>query len=159
MDIRRTATEQPLSDAVISAAVDNAIREARQHNTTPRATIGNAEPVPQPDSRRVPTWATGIAVASLGIGAGATGLGCAAWLLFKGLSAVTLASLQTFALILLAPFAGAAVLAVGIGAAIARAKRASTTNVYKGAVHVTNKTEVKTTVRGTFARNRNKVQG
>ncbi|KPC93240.1 hypothetical protein ADL27_20780, partial [Streptomyces sp. NRRL F-6602] len=89
------------------------------------------------------------------IGAGATGLGCAAWLLFKGLSSVSLPSLQTFALILLAPFAGAAILAVAVGAAIAKAKRASTTNIYQGAVTVTSKTEVSSTARGMFARNRN----
>jgi hypothetical protein len=37
--------------------------------------------------------------------------------------------------------------------------RASTTNVYKGSVSVTNKTEIRSTAKGLFARNRNQVKG
>ncbi|GHG33054.1 hypothetical protein GCM10018777_56340 [Streptomyces albogriseolus] len=149
-------TVNPLTESVIQAATRDAMRQITHYrDDTPVPAKGDTPPVPQPDSRRVPTWATGIAVASLGIGAGATGLGCAAWLLFKGLSSVSLPSLQTFALILLAPFAGAAILAVAVGAAIAKAKRANTTNIYQGAVTVTSKTEVSSTARGMFARNRN----
>lgn len=37
-----------LSDAVLQAAVDHVIEEAKRHDTTPRAVIGNATPVEQP---------------------------------------------------------------------------------------------------------------
>lgn len=37
-----------LSDAVIGAAVDNVIEEARRLDASPRAVIGTAPPVPQP---------------------------------------------------------------------------------------------------------------
>lgn len=147
-------------------AYDRAILEGRPYNIptyykddTKTPTIGTAAPVSQPDTRRVPTWATGLAIGSIGIGAGSTGLGCAAWLLFKGLSLVTVPSLQTFALIILAPFAGIAIAAIAIGAAISKAKRSSTTHVYKGPVTITSKTEVNSTARGMFARNRNQLPG
>lgn len=38
----------PLTDAIIQAAVENAIQKARRHDTTPEAVIGTAPPVPQP---------------------------------------------------------------------------------------------------------------
>lgn len=44
----------PLADAVIRAAVDNAIHEARRSGTSPQAVIGNAEPVAQTDGGRPP---------------------------------------------------------------------------------------------------------
>jgi hypothetical protein len=119
--------------------------------------IGDTPPVLQPETRRVPTWATGIAVGSIGAGAGFTGLGCGAWLVFKGLSMVSVPSLQTFALVLMAPFAGAALAALAIGAAVAKAKRSSTTNVYKGDVLIKNNTEVHSSARGIIARNRNEL--
>ncbi|MGW3910548.1 hypothetical protein ACWEBX_03335 [Streptomyces sp. NPDC005070] len=172
MDNDRRTPAQPLSD-------DDAAREARRilaawkpdepaAETVPTTTsyrdetdvpeTGDAEPVLQPETRRVPAWAAGIAVASLGIGAGTTGLGCAAWLAFKGLALVSVPSLQSLALALLAPFAGVALAAVAIGAAISKAKRSGTTNVYKGPVTVTNKAEVNSTARGAFARNRNDIR-
>nr|WP_107908855.1 hypothetical protein [Streptomyces chartreusis] len=132
----------------------------RDETPTPQTGETDTAPVLQPEApRMVPQWAAGIAVASLGIGAGTTGLGCAGWLVFKGLSLVSLPSLQTFALILLAPFAGAAVLAAAIGAAVAKAKRSSTTNVFKAPVEITHKTEVRSEARGLFARNRNDLRG
>ena len=138
------------------AAVEDAMRTPTAYrDETPVPAIGSALPVPQPETRSVPQWATGIAVASIGIGAGATGIGCAVWLAAKGLAAITL----TGVLAALSPFVGAAVLALAIGAAIARAGRASTTNVYKGSVSVTNKTEIRSTARGLFARNRNTLKG
>lgn len=137
-------------------AVNDAMKTPTAYrDDTPVPAIGDTPPVPQPDSRRVPAWATGIAVASIGIGAGATGIGCAVWLAAKGLAAITL----TGVLAALSPFVGAAVLALAIGAAVARAGRASTTNVYKGSVSVTNKTEISSTARGPFARSRNTVKG
>ncbi|WP_406418393.1 hypothetical protein [Streptomyces sp. NBC_01614] len=38
----------PLTDAVIEAAIDNAIEKAKKYETTPQAVIGNSPPVPQP---------------------------------------------------------------------------------------------------------------
>ena len=38
----------PLTDAVISAAVDNAIAQARRLDASPKAVIGTTPPVPQP---------------------------------------------------------------------------------------------------------------
>ncbi|GGN41278.1 hypothetical protein [Streptomyces fuscichromogenes] len=99
--------------------------------------------VPQPETRIVPSWAAGTALVSIAAGAGATGLGCAAWLFFKGLSLVSVPSLDHFALIVVTPFAGAAMLAAGIGAAIAKAKSGTTTNVFEGPV--TQNTEINNT--------------
>jgi len=136
-------------------AVNDAMKAPTAYrDTTPVPAVGDTPPVDQPETRRVPTWATGIAVASIGIGAGAVGIGCAVWLAAKGLAAITL----TGVLAALSPFVGLAVLALAIGAAIAKASRASTTNVYKGSVSVTNKTEISSTARGLFARNRNQVK-
>lgn len=41
-------SEHTLNDAVLQAAVDHVIEEAKRHDTTPRAVIGNAAPVAQP---------------------------------------------------------------------------------------------------------------
>ena len=147
------------TDARARQLID-AVNEAMKTPTayrdeTPVPAIGDTPPVDQPETRRVPTWATGIAVASIGIGAGAVGVGCAVWLAAKGLAAITL----TGVLAALSPFVGLAALVLAIGAALAKAGRASTTNVYKGSVSVTNKTEISSTARGMFARNRNQVKG
>jgi len=95
--------------------------------------VGDAAPVPQPDSRIVPRWALGLAVGSIGVGAGSVGLGCAIWLACKGLSSVihslssvTLAGILTVA----APFAGAAMLATAIGGMISKAKKAALPDVH-----------------------------
>jgi len=137
-------------------AVNDAMRTPTAYrDETPVPAVGDTPPVPQPDSRRVPAWATGIAVASIGVGAGATGIGCAVWLAAKGLAAITL----TGVLAALSPFVGLAALVLAIGATLSRIGRASTTNVYKGSVSVTNKTEISSTARGLFARNRNQVKG
>ncbi|MGW4825469.1 hypothetical protein ACWEP4_43000 [Streptomyces sp. NPDC004227] len=159
-DTQQSTPEALHAAADLAAAVDAIYHgPTRYKDDTKPPAIGTTPPVPQPDTRRVPAWATGLAVGSIGVGAGSTGLGCAAWLAFKGLSLVSLPSLQTFVLIVLAPFVGVALAAVAIGAAIAKTKRASTTNVYKGSVTVTQKTEVNSTARGLFARNRNAIKG
>lgn len=111
-------------------------------------TIGTTPPVPQPDSRIVPQWAAGVAVASIGVGAGVTGLGCGAWLVLQALSSVTLLGVLAIA----APFAGIATVTTAIGAAISKAKSASTTNVYQGTV--IKRTEITSTARGIGARSR-----
>src|SRR5512139_3726590 len=101
-------TANQLTDAVITAAVDHAIEEARQRGTTPRAIIGNTPAVPQPDTRIAPQWAVGIAVASIGVGAGSTGLG-------------------RFALVISAPFAGTEMVLTAAGVAIGKARTPITT--------------------------------
>ncbi|MFJ5644066.1 hypothetical protein [Streptomyces sp. NPDC093223] len=128
-------TANPLTDAIINAAVDHAIQEARRLDTTPQATIGNTPPVPQPDARIAPRWAVGIAVASIGVGAGSTGLGCAAWLALKGLAMVSVPGLERFALVIIAPFAGAAMVLTAAGVAIGKARTAVTTIHNHGPVH------------------------
>lgn len=92
--------------------------------------IGTTPPVAQPDSRIAPQWAVGIAVASIGVGAGVTGLGCGAWLVFKGLSMVSVPSLQTFVWVIVAPFAGAAMLFTAAGGAISKFKKAALPDVH-----------------------------
>ncbi|WP_030277656.1 hypothetical protein [Streptomyces sp. NRRL B-24484] len=121
----------------------------------PLPEVGPTPPAVLPDSRTVPQWATGIAVASLGVGLGSTGLGAAAWLVCDGLSAVSL----TGVLAILAPFAGLAVAVLAAGAAWSKARAAAppaTTNVYQG--QVTQRTDVTAHVRGMFARN-NQITG
>ena len=110
--------------------------------------IGSTPPVPQPETRIVPQWAAGVAVASIGVGAGVTGLGCGVWLVLQALSSVTLLGVLAIA----APFAGAAMVATAVGSAISRAKSASTTNVYQGTV--IKRTEITSTARGIGARSR-----
>lgn len=110
-------------DAMVDLAVDKSIEQARQEGTNPRAVIGNTPHVPQPDSRIVPAWAAGVAVASIGVGAGSTGLGCAAWLLFQGLSLVSVPSLERFTWIIVAPFAGLAMVLTAGGSVISKAKK------------------------------------
>ena len=114
-------------------AAINGITPTQHPDARPLATIGDAAPVPQPDSRIVPRWALGLAVGSIGVGAGSVGLGCAIWLACKGLSSVihslssvTLAGVLTVA----APFAGAAMLATAIGGAISKAKKAALPDVH-----------------------------
>lgn len=137
---------QAARDAAIEAAADqmltalnSAITREKQktsyrdddlpsHKDGPQ--IGTTPPVPQPDSRIVPAWALGLAVGSVGVGAGVTGLGCGFWLACKGLSMVSLPSLQTFVWIIVAPFAGAAMLATAIGGAISKAKKAALPDIH-----------------------------
>lgn len=153
--------QKPTAQTVGQPAMDDharqflaAVEDALQTPTSYRdpipapiaTTIGSTPPVPQPDSRIVPQWAVGVAVASIGVGAGVTGLGCGAWLVLQGLSSVTLLGVLAIA----APFAGVATVAIAIGAAISKARRASTTNVYQGTV--IKRTEITSTARGIGAR-------
>lgn len=148
---------RPLTESAASAEAYRLIKEAYQQeastptsfrDTSPVPTIGSTPPVPQPDQRIVPQWAAGVAVASIGVGAGVTGLGCGAWLVFQGLSSVTLFGVLAIA----APFAGVAMVVTVIGAAVSRARSASTTNVYQGTV--IKRTEITSTARGIGARSR-----
>ncbi|MFD8300695.1 MULTISPECIES: hypothetical protein [Streptomyces] len=151
--------QYPLTGEQADAEAARLIREAyrpepaplpatsfRDH--TPVPAIGPTPPVPQPDSRIVPAWAAGIAVASIGVGAGVTGLGCGAWLVLRGLSSVTLLGVLAIA----APFAGIAMVATAVSAALSRIRRSSTTNVYQGTV--IQRTEITSTAKGLGARSR-----
>ncbi|WP_431983122.1 hypothetical protein [Streptomyces qinglanensis] len=127
---------------------------AFRDDTQPPA-FGTTPPVKQPDQRTVPAWAAGIAVASIGVGAGITGLGVGAWLILQGLAAVTL----TGVLMVTLPFAGLAMAATAIGGAINRARSAVTNNLYAGPV--THRTEIhnNSSTRGLFlARTRNDIR-
>lgn len=121
----------PLTESVMQAAVRDLITQTSYRNPDPDVPshkdgprVGDTPPVVQPDSRLVPQWALGVAVASIGVGAGTTFIGCGAWLLFKGLSMVSVPGLERFAWIIIAPFAGAAMLATAVGGVISKAKRA-----------------------------------
>lgn len=134
------------AETALQKAVDEAIAEQlllRYNNPDlpshkDGTQIGTTPPVPQPDSRIVPAWALGLAVGSMGVGAGSIGLGCAVWLACKGLSSVihslstvTLAGVLTVAI----PFAGLAMVATAIGGAISKAKQAApqqVTNIRNG---------------------------
>ena len=72
------ATSSPLTDAVIRAAVDNAIHEARRHDTSPRAVIGAAPPVPQPGRPPMSQGATDASVLMLAGGAATSMVGLTA---------------------------------------------------------------------------------
>jgi len=132
-----------LTDSVMQAAVRDFLHQTSYDNPAlpshkDGTQIGDAEPVQQPDSRIVPQWAAGLAVASIGVGAGSTGLGCAAWLLFKGLAMVSVPGLERFALIIIAPFAGIAMAATAIGGLISKMKKAAPDEIhhhYEGTVY------------------------
>lgn len=163
MDPKDTQYGMPESEAAAEARrlIDEWASKPVQHHPTsfrddtkPPA-FGTALPVPQPDHRIVPAWAAGIAVASIGVGAGVTGIGCGAWLVLQGLASVTLAGVLMATL----PFAGVAMVATAIGGAISKARSAVTKNVYEGPV--THNTEIhnNSTTRGAFfARTRNEIR-
>ena len=121
---------------------------------TPLPAYGDAPIVKQDDRRIVPAWAAGIAVASIGVGAGSVGLGCCAWLVLKGLASVTLNGVLMVTL----PFAGFAMAVTAIGGVISKVRSSVTNNVYEGPV--TQNTEINNTSnqRGMFSRTRNDVR-
>lgn len=150
-----TTDPKHLTDSEASAEAARLIAEAyrptpvvptsyRDDSTLPA--FGPTPPVLQEDHRIVPAWAAGVAVASIGVGAGITGIGCGAWLVLQGLASVTLNGVLMVTL----PFAGLAAAATAIGSAFSRVRRASTTNVYKGTV--VQRTEVSATARGFLSR-------
>jgi hypothetical protein len=125
--------DNPLTDAVMQAAVRDFINQTSYRNDDPDVPshkdgprVGTTPPVPQPDSRIVPPWALGIAVASIGVGAGITGIGCGIWLACQGFAAVTLNSVLFVTL----PLAGLAMAATAIGGVISKLKQAATPDVH-----------------------------
>ncbi|MEU2153800.1 hypothetical protein ABZ532_02015 [Streptomyces sp. NPDC019396] len=115
-------------------------------DTTEPPNVGDAPPVWQDDRRTVPAWAAGTAVASIGIGAGTTGIGCGVWLVLKGFASMSVTGIVCMGVLL----SGIAFAALSIGAAFARARRSVCKAVYTGPV--TKNTHVTTHTRGTFAR-------
>ncbi|MCZ1012670.1 hypothetical protein [Streptomyces lydicus] len=121
-------------------------------DTEPPA-FGATPPVKQEDRRIVPAWAAGIAVASIGVGAGVTGIGCGAWLVLQGLASATLNGVLMVTL----PCAGLGMVATAIGGVISKARSAVTKTVYQGPV--THHTEIRNSTRGMFfARTRNDIR-
>ncbi|MFG2760282.1 hypothetical protein [Streptomyces wuyuanensis] len=115
-------------------------------DTTQPPAVGDAQPVRQDDSRIVPAWAAGTAVASIGIGAGTTGIGCGVWLVLKGFASMSVTGVVCMGVLL----TGIAFAALSIGVAFSRAKRSVSKAIYTGPV--TKNTHVTTHTRGTFAR-------
>ncbi|MEU1597244.1 hypothetical protein ABZ468_31435 [Streptomyces sp. NPDC005708] len=113
---------------------------------TEHPTVGDAQPVWQDDRRIVPAWAAGTAVASIGIGAGTTGVGCGIWLVLKGFASMSVTGVVCMGVLL----SGIAFAALSIGAAFSRARRSVSRAVYTGPV--TKNTHVTTHTRGAFAR-------
>ncbi|MEE1943054.1 hypothetical protein V1L54_27230 [Streptomyces sp. TRM 70361] len=163
MDPLTTQSGMPESEAAAEARrlIDNwASKPVHHHPTSFRddtepPAFGTAPPVRQDDQRIVPAWAAGIAVASIGAGAGITGIGCGAWLVLQGLASVTLNAVLMATL----PFAGLAMAATALGGALSKARATVTRNVYEGPV--THHTEIhnNSTTRGAFfARTRNEIR-
>ncbi|MFE2314159.1 hypothetical protein ACFXC8_13350 [Streptomyces sp. NPDC059441] len=127
----KTANYQVMSDELAEATAREIIRNAL-HGEERVSTA----PVRQPDHRIVPAWAAGVAVASIGVGAGITGLGCGVWLACKGFAAVSLMSVLFVTL----PIAAVAAVVVAVGSAIRAAKAAHTEHHhhYKGDVYQDN---------------------
>ena len=150
----------PLSDAVMQAAVRDFINQTSYRNPDPDVPshkdgprVGTTPPVAQPDSRIVPPWALGIAVASIGVGAGITGIGCGVWLACQGFAAITLNSVLFVTL----PLAGLAMAATAIGGLISKVKKAAPpviNNHISGPVHV-DRRKVQSKATGVWVKNTN----
>lgn len=154
---------RPLSDSEAAAEAQRIIEEAYRpepqfatsfRDTSPLPAYGATPPVPQDDRRIVPAWAAGIAVASIGVGAGITGIGCGAWLVLQGLASVTFYGVLTATL----PFAGIAMVATAVGGAISKARSATSKTVYEGPVVQNTQINNNSTTRGFLARTRNDVR-
>jgi hypothetical protein len=158
---------RPLTDDEAKAEAERIIAQAYQPQTrpvrhiptsfrddTPLPAYGDTPPVQQADTRIVPAWAAGLAVASIGVGAGVTGIGCGAWLVLQGLASVTLYGVLMVTL----PFAGAAMVATAIGGAISKARRSVSKTYYEGPVVQNTQINNTTTTRGMFSRTRNDIR-
>lgn len=128
----------PLTDSVMQAAVRDLLHQTSYNNPElpshkDGSQIGTATPVDQPDSRIVPQWALGLAVGSIGVGAGVTFIGCGVWLACKGLASVihSLSSVTlNGVLVVTLPIAGLAMAVTAIGGAVSKAKKAARPDVH-----------------------------
>ncbi|MEU2374353.1 hypothetical protein [Streptomyces misionensis] len=138
----------PLADAIVQAAIDNAIREARLNDASPTAVIGTTPPVAQPGRPPMSQGATDASVLMLAGGASASMLG-----------------LTTAVVMYVSQYADPAVCAIVFGAPTAlvlalarlakRAKPAPTVHHhYEGPVHQDQR-NVTTTTRGVWAKTNN----
>ncbi|MEV7471524.1 hypothetical protein AB0O20_34270 [Streptomyces kronopolitis] len=160
--LRNTQSGMPESEATAEARRlldDWAARPVRHHPTSFRdetepPAFGTTPPVKQEDHRIVPAWAAGIAVASIGMGAGVTGIGCGAWLVLQGLASATLNGVLMVTL----PIAGLAMAATAIGGVISKARAAVTKTVYEGPVYQHHESHNNSTTRGFCARTRNEIR-
>ncbi|WP_432021496.1 hypothetical protein [Streptomyces sp. 1222.5] len=150
-----------MSDAEAAAEARRIIAEACQpvaqtptayRDTAPLPTYGSTPPIPQPDTRIVPAWAAGTAVAGIGVGSAFVGIGCAIWLACQGFAAVTLTSVLFITL----PIAAVAAVAAAIGSAlrVLNATGTETHHHYAGPVRQENNT-ITAPAYGLIARNRN----
>ncbi|MGY4960289.1 hypothetical protein [Streptomyces sp. 900105245] len=150
-----------MSDAEAATEARRIIAEACQpvaqmptsyRDTAPLPAYGSTPPIPQPDSRIVPAWAAGTAVAGIGVGAAFVGIGCAIWLACQGFAAVTLTSVLFVTL----PIAAVAAVAAAIGSALRslNATGTETHHHYAGPVLQENNT-ITAPAYGLIARNRN----
>ncbi|WP_030807312.1 hypothetical protein [Streptomyces sp. NRRL S-337] len=158
---------RPLTDDEAKAEAERIIARSFQHplppvrhmptsfrDDTPLPAYGDTPPVHQDDKRIVPAWAAGIAVASIGVGAGITGIGCGAWLVLQGLASVTLYGVLMVTL----PFAGVAMVATAIGGAFSKARRSVSKTVYGGPVVQNTQINNTSNQRGMFSRTRNDIR-
>ncbi|MGV9888374.1 hypothetical protein [Streptomyces sp. NPDC003395] len=141
----------PLSDAVIEAAVDKAIEEARRRHTTPQVVIGNTPPVPQPGIPPMSSKGVDDAVRILAVGASSLPVG--------GMTALVVHCLGTVDPTQLA-IAGAApvALVLAIGALLRRAKGVLPPEVhhhYEGTVYQDQR-NVHSSTRGVWAKTNNR---
>ncbi|MGN9763031.1 hypothetical protein [Streptomyces sp. SD31] len=137
------AMSPELAEATAKEIIRNALHEEERVSTAP---------VRQPDRRIIPEWAVGVAVASIGVGAGVTLIGCGVWLACKGIASVSLTSVLFVTL----PIAAVAAVVTAVGTAVkgARAARTEHHHHYKGDVYQDNsKNSSKTT--GLLAQTKN----
>ena len=140
----------PLTDAVIQAAVDNAIEKARQHDTTPQVVIGTAPPVPQPGRPPMSSKATDDSVRMICFG-GMTLFTCG------GVSLVMVTSEFADPTAIGVFFGGLAVLALAIARLLRRAGQATPAEIhnhYDGTVYQDH-SETHTSTRGVWAKTNN----
>ncbi|MEV0693029.1 hypothetical protein [Streptomyces sp. NPDC050388] len=150
MSTENPAASRPLSESEAEAEArriieglwrsEPATTSTSYVDRTPVPPYGATPPVPQPDHRIVPPWAAGVAVASIGVGAGITGVGCGVWLVCQGFAAVTLTSVLFVTL----PIAAVAAAVVAVGSVVRSVKAANVTthHHYSGPVQQEHTTQV-----------------
>lgn len=124
----------PLSDAVIEAAVDQAIAKARRYDSSPEVVIGAAPPVPQPGIPPQSRAAVDYAVRALATGV--TSVLCSGGVALM-MAASQVADPVVCGIVACAP-AGLAVPIVAFSSAVKRWKQAGPSvvvNQYTGTVH------------------------
>lgn len=143
--------QNPLTDAVIQAAVDNAIEEARRQGTTPKVVIGNAPPVAQPGIPPMSSKAVDDSVRMLAAGAASLPIGGMTALVLHVLGSVDPAQLAIGAA---APVA----LVLAVSRLLGRAKGAMPAEIhqhYTGPVYQDQR-NVHSSTRGLWAKTTNR---